>query len=241
MINGRRCLPARVGRARRPLDRRHGGRPAALSRSGLAAVRGSARVIVESAAMSIAAARRSDGRAAAQLRPVKIVPDYLKFAEGSVLIRVGDTRVICAVTIEDRVPGWLRGKGQGWVTAEYSMLPQGRHRAQPARGECRARRRPHTRDPAADRTRAAGRGRPGQAGGAHGDGRLRRDPGRRRDPDGQHHRRLRGAGPGAAQVRDGAPGDRPGGGGERGNERRHTAARPGLRGGFDARTSTSTW
>jgi len=74
--------------------------------------------------MSIATARRPDGRAAAQLRPVKIVADYLKFAEGSVLIRVGDTRVICAVTIEDRVPGWLRGKGTGWVTAEYSMLPR---------------------------------------------------------------------------------------------------------------------
>ena len=73
--------------------------------------------------MSIAAARRPDGRAPTQLRPVKIVADYL-FAEGSVLIRVGDTRVICAVTIEDRVPGWLRGKGSGWVTAEYSMLPR---------------------------------------------------------------------------------------------------------------------
>ena len=73
---------------------------------------------------SIAAARRSDGRALNQLRPVKIVPDYLKFAEGSVLIRVGDTRVICAATIEDRVPGWMRGKGGGWVTAEYSMLPR---------------------------------------------------------------------------------------------------------------------
>ena len=73
---------------------------------------------------SIAAARRSDGRALNQLRPVKIVPDYLKFAEGSVLMRVGDTRVICAATIEDRVPGWMRGKGGGWVTAEYSMLPR---------------------------------------------------------------------------------------------------------------------
>ena len=68
--------------------------------------------------------RRSDGRVPNQLRPVKIVPDYLKFAEGSVLIRVGDTRVICATTIEDRVPGWMRGKGRGWVTAEYSMLPR---------------------------------------------------------------------------------------------------------------------
>jgi ribonuclease PH len=74
--------------------------------------------------MSIVAGNRPDGRAPAQLRPVKIVTDYLKFAEGSVLIRVGDTRVICAVTIEDRVPGWLRGKGKGWVTAEYSMLPR---------------------------------------------------------------------------------------------------------------------
>ena len=70
------------------------------------------------------AGRRTDGRVPNQLRPVKIVPDYLKFAEGSVLIRVGDTRVLCAATIEDRVPGWLRGKGRGWVTAEYSMLPR---------------------------------------------------------------------------------------------------------------------
>jgi ribonuclease PH len=74
--------------------------------------------------MSISVARRPDGRATTQLRPVRIVADYLKFAEGSVLIRVGDTRVICAVTIEDRVPGWMRGKGTGWVTAEYSMLPR---------------------------------------------------------------------------------------------------------------------
>jgi ribonuclease PH len=73
---------------------------------------------------TIAQSRRQDGRAPTQLRPVKIVADYLKFAEGSVLIRVGETRVICAVTIEDRVPGWLRGKGGGWVTAEYSMLPR---------------------------------------------------------------------------------------------------------------------
>jgi ribonuclease PH len=70
------------------------------------------------------AVRRSDGRLPNQLRPVKIVPDYLKFAEGSVLIRVGETRVICAASIEDRVPPFLRGKGSGWVTAEYSMLPR---------------------------------------------------------------------------------------------------------------------
>jgi ribonuclease PH len=73
---------------------------------------------------SIAPPRRVDGRLPNQIRPVKIVPDYLKFAEGSALIRVGDTRVLCACTIEDRVPGWMRGKGSGWVTAEYSMLPR---------------------------------------------------------------------------------------------------------------------
>ncbi|MGH2463342.1 MAG: ribonuclease PH [Candidatus Limnocylindria bacterium] len=73
---------------------------------------------------TIAAPRRADGRLTTQLRPVKIVPDYLKFAEGSALIRVGDTRVLCAATLEDRVPPFLRGKGTGWVTAEYSMLPR---------------------------------------------------------------------------------------------------------------------
>jgi ribonuclease PH len=73
---------------------------------------------------TIAAPRRADGRLPNQLRPVKIVPDYLKFAEGSALIRVGETRVLCAATLEERVPPFLRGKGTGWVTAEYSMLPR---------------------------------------------------------------------------------------------------------------------
>ncbi len=73
---------------------------------------------------TVAPAKRIDGRLPNQMRPIKIVPDYLKFAEGSALIRVGDTRVLCAATIEDRVPGFLRGKGKGWVTAEYSMLPR---------------------------------------------------------------------------------------------------------------------
>jgi len=73
---------------------------------------------------TIAVPRRADGRLPNQLRPVKIVPDYLKFAEGSALIRVGETRVLCAATLEDKVPPFLRGKGTGWVTAEYSMLPR---------------------------------------------------------------------------------------------------------------------
>jgi ribonuclease PH len=67
---------------------------------------------------------RADGRAANQLRPVTIEPGYMTNAEGSVLISVGNTRVICAATIEDRVPPWMRGRGTGWVTAEYSMLPR---------------------------------------------------------------------------------------------------------------------
>lgn len=67
---------------------------------------------------------RLDGRQAGQMRPVRIETNYLKTAEGSALIEVGNTRVLCAATIEDTVPPFLRGSGQGWVTAEYSMLPR---------------------------------------------------------------------------------------------------------------------
>lgn len=67
---------------------------------------------------------RSDGRAADELRSVKITPGYLPYAEGSVLIEMGETRVVCAASIEDRVPTFLRNSGQGWITAEYSMLPR---------------------------------------------------------------------------------------------------------------------
>src|SRR5216117_31667 len=67
---------------------------------------------------------RSDQRSAQQLRPTTITPNYLMHAEGSVLIEVGNTRVICAASIEDRVPPFLRGSGKGWVTAEYGMLPR---------------------------------------------------------------------------------------------------------------------
>lgn len=67
---------------------------------------------------------RSDQRQPNQIRPVKITPDYLLTAEGSVLIEAGNTRVLCAASIEETVPGFLRGSGKGWVTAEYSMLPR---------------------------------------------------------------------------------------------------------------------
>ncbi|HAA74326.1 TPA: ribonuclease PH, partial [Candidatus Latescibacteria bacterium] len=70
---------------------------------------------------------RIDGREPDQLRPVTITPGYMKHAEGSVLIEMGDTHVICSVSVEDRVPHFLMGKGQGWITAEYSMLPRSTH------------------------------------------------------------------------------------------------------------------
>ena len=69
-------------------------------------------------------AKRADGRAYDELRGVTIEPHLMRQAEGSALISVGNTRVICAASIEERVPPWLRGKGSGWVTAEYSMLPR---------------------------------------------------------------------------------------------------------------------
>lgn len=67
---------------------------------------------------------RSDQRSSTDLRPVKVTPNYLLTAEGSVLIEVGNTRVLCAASIEETVPSFLRGSGKGWVTAEYSMLPR---------------------------------------------------------------------------------------------------------------------
>ncbi|MBI2908646.1 MAG: ribonuclease PH [Chloroflexi bacterium] len=67
--------------------------------------------------------KRFDGRSNDELRPVKITPGYLSFPVGSALIEMGQTRVLCAVTLEDRVPAFLKGSGSGWVTAEYSMLP----------------------------------------------------------------------------------------------------------------------
>ena len=67
---------------------------------------------------------RADGRRPDQLRPVTLTLGVLKWAEGSCRIRVGDTEVLCAATVEDRVPPHLRGKGTGWVTAEYAMLPR---------------------------------------------------------------------------------------------------------------------
>ena len=81
---------------------------------------------------------RRDGRNADQLRPVQIERGVSKHAEGSAMIACGDTRVLCAASVEERVPPWLRGGGQGWVTAEYGMLPRStgtRNAREAARGK----------------------------------------------------------------------------------------------------------
>lgn len=70
---------------------------------------------------------RPSGRENDALRPVSIEPGFARHAEGSCLIRMGGTEVLCAASVEGRVPGFLRGKGQGWVTAEYGMLPRATH------------------------------------------------------------------------------------------------------------------
>ncbi|HBT46964.1 MAG TPA: ribonuclease PH [Peptococcaceae bacterium] len=67
---------------------------------------------------------RGDGRGARELRPVDIEPGYLKYAEGSALITLGETKVLCSASVEEKVPPFLKGSGRGWITAEYSLLPR---------------------------------------------------------------------------------------------------------------------
>jgi ribonuclease PH len=67
---------------------------------------------------------RIDGRGNLDLRPVRIERGFMKFAEGSCLITMGDTRVICTATVDEKVPMWMKGRGEGWVTAEYAMIPR---------------------------------------------------------------------------------------------------------------------
>jgi ribonuclease PH len=70
---------------------------------------------------------RPSGRAANQLRTIEIIPNYVKHAEGSCLVKFGDTHVLCTATVEEKIPGWMKGLGKGWVTAEYGMLPRSTH------------------------------------------------------------------------------------------------------------------
>jgi ribonuclease PH len=67
---------------------------------------------------------RSDNRALQQMRPVRLTPDFVRMAEGSALIEVGNTRVICTASIEEAVPAWMRNSGKGWITGEYGMIPR---------------------------------------------------------------------------------------------------------------------
>jgi ribonuclease PH len=70
---------------------------------------------------------RTDGRSLTQIRPVKLTRNFIKYAEGSVLIEMGETKVICTASVEEKVPPFLKDKGVGWVTAEYAMLPRATH------------------------------------------------------------------------------------------------------------------
>jgi ribonuclease PH len=81
--------------------------------------------------MTARAGGRHGGRAPDELRPIRFVRSFTRHAEGSVLAEFGETRVLCTASIEDGVPGFLRGKGQGWVTAEYGMLPRATHTRSP--------------------------------------------------------------------------------------------------------------
>jgi ribonuclease PH len=78
----------------------------------------------EARAPETPAAARHDGRTASQPRPLKIERGVMKNAEGSAMVRMGRTRVLCTASVEDKAPGWMRGRGTGWVTAEYGMLPR---------------------------------------------------------------------------------------------------------------------
>jgi len=74
---------------------------------------------------------RSDGRSPGDLRPVSFALDYIAYPEGSVLITCGGTRVLCNVSVQEQVPNWLLGQGQGWITAEYALLPRSTHTRTP--------------------------------------------------------------------------------------------------------------
>lgn len=81
---------------------------------------------------------RPSGRAPDQMRPIAIETDFTIHAEGSVLVAFGNTKVLVTASVEEKVPPFLRGKGQGWVTAEYGMLPRATHARQPRGGEGQA-------------------------------------------------------------------------------------------------------
>ena len=139
---------------------------------------------------------RSDGRASDQMRPVKMTPDFVPVADGSVLIEIGQTRVICTATVDDGVPSFLKGSGKGWVTGGIRHAAARHRAAHAARILARTAVRTHAGDCPADRPFASRGHRPAKARRAHGLARLRRHPGRRRHAHGLYHRSLRGPGHG---------------------------------------------
>ena len=137
---------------------------------------------------------RPSRRAPDQLRPVSLERGVVKYAEGSCMVKFGDTHVLVTATLEERLPPWLKGQGRGWVTAEYGMLPRAtleRTRREAAAGKQGGR--------TVEIQRLIGRSlarrrRPRSARRAPDHRRLRRDPGRWRHPHRLDHRRLGGAG-----------------------------------------------
>ena len=109
---------------------------------------------------------RPSGRAQDEMRSVSFTREFVKHAEGSVLVEFGGTRVLCTASAEQGVPPFLRNSGQGWVTAEYGMLPRATHTRSPRSGARQADR-PHAGDTAPDRALAARVRGPARAGGAH--------------------------------------------------------------------------
>ena len=143
------------------------------------------------------------GRKADELRPVTITPAVAKFAAGSARIEFGDTHVFCTASLSDGVPGWLRGSGSGWVTAEYSMLPGATPRHRP-RGRARQEMAAPWRSSASSAAVCA----PSSTSDhrrTHDHRRLRRAAGRRRHAHGEHHWRLRGR---VGRAQDQEPGPR---------------------------------
>ena len=98
---------------------------------------------------------RVDGRTPDELRPVTMTPGFMPNAEGSCLIEMGNTKVICTATIEDGVPRWMANKGRGWVTAEYSMLPRSTSERRSQGGQQGPSFGTHSGDPAPHRTQLA--------------------------------------------------------------------------------------
>ena len=131
------------------------------------------------------------------MRAVKFTPDFVPVAEGSVLIEIGQTRVICTATVDDGVPSFLKGSGKGWVTGEYGMLPRATEQRTP-RESSRGKQSGRTLEiRAAHRPLPARDHRPAKARRTHGVARLRRHPGGRRHAHCFHHRRVCRHGPGS--------------------------------------------